>query len=61
MAPQDDLPQDDTLTPPKSETGGIPLGMQAGAKAGVDVVDHERATHPASPASPAASTNSRSL
>ena len=46
MGFQDDLPQDDTLTPPTSETGGIPFGMQAGAKAGGDVVDRDRAAHP---------------
>jgi hypothetical protein len=46
MATQDELPEDDTLTPPASQTGGIPLGMQAGAKAGGDVVD-SAATTPA--------------
>lgn len=49
MATQDELPQDDTLMPDKSQTGGIPLGMQAGAKAGGDMVDRQRGGPPPSP------------
>lgn len=49
LASTDELPEDDTLTPPTSKTGGIPLGMQAGAKAGGDLVDHERVASRSTP------------
>jgi hypothetical protein len=42
MTAEHDLPTDETLKPDRTQTGGIPLGMQAGAKAGGDVVDRKR-------------------
>lgn len=39
MSNERDLPTDDTLMPPAGKTGGIPLGMQAGAKAGADLTE----------------------
>lgn len=50
MATDRDLPTDDTLTPDANTTGGIPLGMQAGAKAGGDVVDRSRGNPSTAPA-----------
>jgi hypothetical protein len=49
MSSESDLPTDDSLTPDRKQTGGIPLGMQAGAKAGGDVVDRTRSDSPAVP------------
>jgi hypothetical protein len=41
MSDEHQLPIDETLKPDANKTGGIPLGMQAGAKAGGDVVDRK--------------------
>ena len=50
MSNDRELPTDDTLMPDKRKTGGIPLGMQAGAKAGGDVVDRKRRKQAPTPA-----------
>jgi hypothetical protein len=42
MSKERDLPVDENLKPTARQTGGIPLGMQAGAKAGGDIVDRKR-------------------
>jgi hypothetical protein len=50
MSNDRDPPTDDTLMPDKRATGGIPLGMQAGAKAGGDIVDRKRGKPTTAPA-----------
>lgn len=48
MSNEHELPTDETLKPDAEETGGVPLGMQAGAKAGGDVVDRKHKADAAS-------------
>jgi len=50
MSSDRDRQTDDTLMPDRSKTGGISPGMQAGAKAGGDIVDRARREPAATPA-----------